>query len=44
MIAGMVFALLLRRRGRIGDAVVAHATANLLLAVWVISRGDWAQW
>ncbi|MGD0732548.1 MAG: exosortase E/protease, VPEID-CTERM system [Terracidiphilus sp.] len=42
--AGLVFALALRRRGRMGDAVVAHAISNLLLAVWVLSRGDWAQW
>ena len=43
-IAGIAFALVLRWRGRIGDAVVAHATSNLLLAVWVLSRGDWSQW
>jgi hypothetical protein len=34
----------LRSKGRIGDAIASHATANLLLAVWVLSRGDWAQW
>jgi exosortase E/protease (VPEID-CTERM system) len=42
--AGLAFALLLRRSGRIGDAIAAHATANLLLAVWVLSRHDWSQW
>lgn len=44
ILAGLAFALLLRSKGRFGDAVAAHATANLLLAVWVLSRGDWAQW
>ncbi|MGD0890553.1 MAG: exosortase E/protease, VPEID-CTERM system [Terracidiphilus sp.] len=44
MIAGMAYALVLKWRGRMGDAVVAHATSNLLLAVWVLARGDWAQW
>jgi exosortase E/protease (VPEID-CTERM system) len=44
IIAGLAFAAVLRSKGRIGDAVAAHATANLLLAVWVLSRGDWAQW
>lgn len=44
MLAGMAFALVLKWRGRIGDAVVAHATSNLLLAAWVVLRGDWAQW
>ena len=43
-LAGVVFALVLRWRGRIGDAVVAHAVSNLLLAAWVLGRGDWAQW
>jgi len=43
-VAGVVFALLLRRRGRMGDAVVAHAVSNLLLAAWVLARGDWGLW
>ena len=42
--AGLAYALALKRRGRIGDAVVAHAVSNLLLAAWVLMRGDWAQW
>jgi CAAX prenyl protease-like protein len=44
VLAGLVFAVALRWRGRMGDAVVAHAVSNLLLAVWVIGFGDWAQW
>ena len=44
IVAGLAFAAVLRSKGRIGDAVAAHATANLMLAVWVLSRGDWAQW
>jgi len=43
-LAGLVFAGALRWRGRIGDAVAAHATSNLLLAIWVLGTGDWAQW
>ena len=43
-LAGLAYAALLKWRGRIGDAVVAHATSNLLLAAWVLLRGDWAQW
>jgi hypothetical protein len=34
----------LRRRGRIGEAVAAHAVTNALLAVWVIARGQWGLW
>jgi exosortase E/protease (VPEID-CTERM system) len=44
ILAGLAYAAVLKRRGRFGDAVVAHATSNLLLAVWVLARGDWAQW
>jgi exosortase E/protease (VPEID-CTERM system) len=44
ILAGLAYALLLRWRGRMGDAVVAHAVSNLLLATWVLSLGDWAQW
>jgi len=43
-VAGIAFAVALRRRGRIGDAVAAHAVCNLLLAAWVLGLGDWAQW
>jgi hypothetical protein len=32
------------RRGRIGQAVVAHATTNALIAAWVLVRGDWYLW
>ncbi len=42
--AGLAFAAALRWRGRMGDAVVAHAVSNLLLAAWVLGFGDWAQW
>jgi CAAX prenyl protease-like protein len=44
IVAGVAYALVVKRTGRFGDAVVAHATSNLLLAVWVLSRGDWGLW
>ena len=44
MIAGLLYAAALLRRGRIGDAVAAHGTTNALLAVWVLARGDWGLW
>jgi exosortase E/protease (VPEID-CTERM system) len=43
-LAGLAYALVLRRRGRIGEAVAAHAVTNALLAVWVIARGQWGLW
>jgi len=35
-VAGILFGFAVVRRGRIGDAVVAHATANALLATYVL--------
>jgi exosortase E/protease (VPEID-CTERM system) len=39
IVAGLAYAVVLKWRGRIGDAIVAHATSNLLLAAWVLIRG-----
>jgi exosortase E/protease (VPEID-CTERM system) len=44
ILAGLAYALALKWRGRMGDAVAAHIISNLLLAAWVLARGDWAQW
>lgn len=43
-VAGLLYAAAMLRRGRIGDAVVAHATTNALLAVWVQAGGRWDLW
>jgi exosortase E/protease (VPEID-CTERM system) len=43
-VAGLLYALVFLTRGRIGDAVVAHATTNALLAAWVLLRGNWGLW
>jgi exosortase E/protease (VPEID-CTERM system) len=44
ILAGLLFGLLARRTGRIGDAVIAHAVTNALLAVWVLGFGQWQLW
>lgn len=44
ILAGLAYAAALKWRGRIGDAIVAHATSNLLLAAWVLMHGDWSLW
>ena len=44
VIAGLVFALVAKLRGRLGEAVAAHAVANLLIAVWVLTTGDFGMW
>jgi exosortase E/protease (VPEID-CTERM system) len=43
-VAGMLFAAALYHRGRLFDAVVAHATTNALLSGYVIATGSWTQW
>jgi len=43
-LAGLAYALVVRRQGRFGESVAAHAFTNALLAGWVISRGEWRLW
>jgi exosortase E/protease (VPEID-CTERM system) len=43
-IAGMAYAWAAMRRGRIGDAAVAHGFTNALIAVWVLAGGNWQLW
>jgi exosortase E/protease (VPEID-CTERM system) len=42
--AGIGFGFLLRRRGSIGDAVLAHGTANALVATCVLVADQWQLW
>jgi exosortase E/protease (VPEID-CTERM system) len=44
ILAGVVFALVAKFRGRLGEAVAAHATANLMIAMWVLARRDYSLW
>ena len=44
VVAGMLFALAARRRGRFSDAVCAHAVANALIAVVVLTTKSWSLW
>ena len=43
-VAGMSFALALYQRRALGDAVLAHATTNGLIAVYVLATGRWSVW
>lgn len=43
-LAGAAFAVVAKVRNRLGEAVAAHATSNLLLAIWVLARGDYRLW
>jgi exosortase E/protease (VPEID-CTERM system) len=42
--AGVLYALIMLRRGRLGDAVLAHATTNALLAAYVLAFHKWYLW
>jgi exosortase E/protease (VPEID-CTERM system) len=44
MAAGAAYALAQRRRGQLGDAVLAHATTNGLLTAYALSTGNWSSW
>ncbi len=44
IVSGLLFALLVMWRGRLGDAVVAHATANALVAAYVLLVPRWGLW
>jgi CAAX prenyl protease-like protein len=41
LVAGLAFAWAARRRGRLADAVVAHATTNALLVAYALPTGAW---
>jgi CAAX prenyl protease-like protein len=43
-LAGLAYALALRRRGELSDAVVAHAVTNALLAAYVVTTEAWSFW
>jgi CAAX prenyl protease-like protein len=43
-LAGIGYALALRQRGRLADAIVAHMTTNALIAAYVLSQQAWALW
>ena len=44
VLAGLVYALLVRKTGRLGDAIAAHSITNGLLAVLVLVNGQWQYW
>jgi exosortase E/protease (VPEID-CTERM system) len=43
-VVGVLYAVAFRHRGRIGDAVAAHALTNGLLALLAVTAGRWDLW
>jgi uncharacterized protein len=44
ILCGLIYQALVVRHQRLGDAMTAHAITNLLLGLWVITRGAWHFW
>lgn len=44
ILCGFAYQALVIRKGRLGDAISAHALTNLLLALWVLWKGAWQFW
>jgi CAAX prenyl protease-like protein len=44
IVAGLLYSFAVIRRGRIGEAIAAHATTNALLALYVLEYGQWHLW
>ena len=40
----MAYALAYYRRGKLIDAVAAHAITNLLITIYVFATGEWSRW
>ncbi len=44
ILCGFVYQGLVCRKGRLGDAMTAHAITNFLLSLWVVWKGAWHFW
>ena len=41
-LAGIAFGLLMLRKGRVTDAILAHMTANAIIAAWALFTKNWS--
>ena len=44
ILCGFAYQGLVCSKGRLGDAIAAHAITNFLLGLWVVWRGAWSFW
>jgi uncharacterized protein len=44
IVAGLAYALLYMRSGKLWTAVIAHAVTNAALGLWVLKTGQWQFW
>jgi exosortase E/protease (VPEID-CTERM system) len=43
-LAGLLYTVAVARRGKLGDAVIAHATTNAILAAYLLVYNQWQLW
>jgi CAAX prenyl protease-like protein len=43
-LSGLLYGFAVARRGKLGDAVIAHATTNAILAAYVLVCNQWQFW
>jgi len=44
ILCGLAYQWLVLRKGRLGDAITAHAITNFILGVYVVWKGAWGFW
>jgi len=44
ILCGFTYQAIVIWKGRLGDAMTAHAITNLLLGIWIVWRGAWHFW
>ena len=44
ILSGLIFALVAKFSNRLGEAIAAHATANLLITLYVLTHHDYSLW
>lgn len=44
IVAGLAYAWLYRAAGNLWPPIIAHATTNLVLGLWVLNTGNWQFW
>jgi uncharacterized protein len=44
ILAGLAYGWLYRRSGNLWVPIIAHATTNLMLGIWVLHTGNWRFW
>ena len=43
-LAGMGYAIVVYKKGNLGDAIAAHMTTNILIAITVLRFDQWSLW